>query len=111
MRTNLAALDERPALTRAFFLGIHAAGAEALAARREVLERFAELTRTLVAEARRRVPTLEPLSPTMAMAIVGGINELMLLGVERAMRIGDLAETATRLVRAVVAPTNRRAGR
>lgn len=103
VRAYLQKLEEKPALTRAFFLEIHAAGEKALAVRREVLEQFAEMTRGFVAAARRRLPDLVPLSPSMAMAMVGGINELLLLKVEKSMRLGDLAETAVELVRAVVA--------
>jgi AcrR family transcriptional regulator len=96
VRVYLQVLDSRPKLTRAFFLGIQL--------RREVLERFAELTRGFVSEARKREPWLRPLTPTMAMAMVGGMNELMLLRVEKQMRMADLAETALTLWRAVVAP-------
>jgi AcrR family transcriptional regulator len=106
VRAYLQILDERPALTRAFFLEIHAAGHKALTVRREVLVQFAELTRQLVADARKRQPQLSPLSPTMAMAIVGGINELLLLKVEKSLRLGDLADTAVDLVRAVVSRTD-----
>jgi AcrR family transcriptional regulator len=102
VRAYLERLDERPALTRAFFLEIHAAGPKALTVRREVLAQFAEVTRGLVAEARKREPQLAPISPTMAMAIVGGINELLLLKLEKSLRLGDLADTAVELVRAVV---------
>ncbi|MGZ3427724.1 MAG: TetR/AcrR family transcriptional regulator [Polyangia bacterium] len=104
VRVYLAVLDSRPKLTRAFFLGIHAAGPRGIQLRREVLERFAELTRGFVSEARKREPWLRPLTPTMAMAMVGGMNELMLLRVEKQMRMADLAETALTLWRAVVAP-------
>ena len=105
VRVYLEVLDSRPKLTRACFLGIQAAGVHGIALRREVLERFAELVRGLVAEARKREPNLRPLTSTMAMAMVGGMNELMLLRVEKQMRMGDLADTAVTLWKAVVAPT------
>jgi AcrR family transcriptional regulator len=104
VRAYLSTLDARPALTRTFLLEIQAAGARALEVRREILQQFAELTRGFVDDARKRRPELRRLTPTMAMAIVGGINELMLLKVERATRLGDLAEAAVELMRAVVAP-------
>jgi hypothetical protein len=44
----------------------------------------------------------------MAMAMVGGMNELMLLKVEKQMRMADLAETAVTLWKAVVAPAGKR---
>jgi len=67
-----AALDARPKLTRAFFLEIHVAGAGAISLRREVLERFADLTMRFVTLARKQKPELRPLTPLMATAIVGG---------------------------------------
>lgn len=102
VRAYLAALDARPALTRTFFLEILAAGKRALQLRREVLQSFAELTRSFVDEARRRHPQFKRLSPSMATAITGGINELLLLKMEKGTRMNDLAETAVELVRAAV---------
>ena len=107
VRAYLSVLDSRPKLTRAFFLEIHAAGPRAIGLRREVMSEFAELTRSFVAQARRRQPELPPLTPAMATAMVGGINELMLLKAERQMKSADLAETAVALCRAVVAPRGR----
>ena len=111
VRGYLDVLDSRPKLTRAFFLGILAAGARGITLRREVLERFAELIRGFVAAARKRQPELRPLTPAMAMAMVGGMNELMLLRVEKQMRMSDLAETAVTLWKAVVAPPKPERGR
>jgi len=108
VRTYVTALDSRPKLTRAFFLEIHAAGARAIALRREVLTEFAELTRGFVAQARKRQPELVPLTAAMATAMVGGINELMLLKAERHMKSVDLAETAVALCKALVAPARAR---
>jgi len=105
LRAYFTALDARPKLTRAFFLEIHVAGARALALRREVLERFAELTGRFVTLARGQHPELRPLTPLMATAIVGAINELMLLKAERAMCMNELLETAVTLVTTMVAPT------
>ncbi len=102
-RAYVAALESRPALTRACFLEIHAAGARGLALRREVLARFAELFRGFVERHRRR--GLHPISTSMAMAIVGGVNELMLLEAEKGSRVTDLAQTAVELLRSVVSPT------
>lgn len=104
VRAYLSVLDSRPKLTRAFFLEIHAAGPRAIGLRREVLSEFAELTREFVAQARRREPQLVALTPAMATAMVGGINELMLLKAERHMKSVDLAETAVALCKALVSP-------
>ena len=104
MRAYLSVLDARPILARTFLLEILAAGSGALELRRQVLHEFAELTRGFADVARRRRPELRRLTATMAMAFVGGINELVLLKVEKTGRLTDLTETAVDLLRAVVAP-------
>jgi AcrR family transcriptional regulator len=103
-RAYLSGLAARPALTRTNLMEIQAAGPRALAARRQVLQRFADMLRRLIDDARREDPALRPLSPSMSMAIVGGMHELLLLAVEegRAHQLEDLTETATELMRAVV---------
>jgi AcrR family transcriptional regulator len=102
VRAYLAALDLRPALTRVFFLEIHSAGKQALELRREVLERFAEQLHAFVEAARRRRPVIKQMSTTMAMALAGGLNELVLLKMEKGGRAHDLLDTALELVRAVI---------
>jgi hypothetical protein len=83
---------------------IRAAGPRALALRRQVVQRFADMLRTLADEARRQNLELRPISPAVSTAIVGGINELMLLAVEegRARELTGLSDTATELIRAVL---------
>lgn len=100
----LSELAAMPALTRTFLMEIQAAGDRALALRREVHGRFAEQLRTLTEEAARAEDGLRPLSPEMATAVVGGINELMLEAVEqeRARQLTDLAGAASALILAVV---------
>jgi AcrR family transcriptional regulator len=100
----LALLAQRPALTRTLFLEIHAAGPGALALRRQVLEEFAELARRLVDAGRKGRAELRGLSPSMALAIVGGINELVLLTLEPGARgkLTDVGKTAVELLRAVI---------
>lgn len=102
VRVYVQVLDSRPKLTRAFFLEIHAVGPRAIGLRREVLAEFAELTREFVETARRRQPSLTPLTPVMATAMVGGINELMLLKAERQMKLAELEDAAVALCKAVV---------
>lgn len=103
-RQYLAALEGRPELTRALMVEIQSAGPKALALRREVLARFSRTLQKLARRGRERTPTLRPLSPSMAMAIVGGMNELILLAVEegRAHKLTELADTAVELVQAVL---------
>jgi AcrR family transcriptional regulator len=99
----LQGLESRPALARTFLLEIQAAGPEALKARRKVHERFADQIRGFVDEARKRDPSLKPLPPLVAAALVGGINELVLLNVEAgSSRFTGLAEAAERFAMAVL---------
>ena len=83
---------------------IQAAGPRALRLRREVHGRYAELLRALSAQAAAEEGGLRPLSPLMATAVVGGLNELMLEAVEdgREARLSELAGTASSLIRALL---------
>lgn len=100
----LLALESQPALTRTFLLEIHAAGPAALKRRREVHDRFAETLRKLVERTRRTAPEVRPLSGPMALALVGGIHELVLTALEtgRGNKLRELGETAVELVIAVL---------
>lgn len=104
MRAYLSELAALPALTRTFLVEIQAAGPPALRRRRDVLGRFAEQLRALTEEAARDEPHLRPLSPELAAAVVGGINELQLLALEQGdpSRLPELADTAAELIRSVV---------
>ncbi len=97
-------LEAHPALTRSCLVDIHAAGARALERRRQVHGAFAEMLRDLVARTRRKHPELAPITAEMATALVGGINELLLVQVERGPqhRLPALRKTASELIRAVL---------
>jgi AcrR family transcriptional regulator len=100
----LLGLESRPALARTFLLEIQAAGPRALKARRKAHERFADQIRGFVDEARRRDTSLKPLPPLVAAALVGGINELVLLNLEAgASKFTGLADAAERFAFAVLA--------
>ena len=100
----LSALEQNPALTRACLLEIHAAGPRALELRLSGHARFATLLREFVDRTRKKHPDLRPLTATMATAIVGGIDELLLVNVEAGLtsRLGELRETSVELLRAVI---------
>lgn len=104
IREYLTALASQPALTRTLLIEIQAAGNRALELRREVHERFAESLRSLVEQGRDRDPDLRTLTPTMSIAVVGGINELMLFAVEegRVAELPDLADVAAELILSVL---------
>lgn len=94
----LGRMQAHPVVTRALFLEILAAGPAGLQVRREINQRYADQFRALVqAEGGR-------LSPELAAAAVGGINELILQAVldDRIHRLTDLAAPAAQLLRAVL---------
>jgi AcrR family transcriptional regulator len=103
-RAYLATLESQPALTRTLMMDIYAAGPEALRVRRTVQKRFADNLRGLVDQGRKENPKLPRLSAAMATAIIGGINELVLVAVEegRADRLTELSGTADALLQAVI---------
>ena len=94
-----------PELIRAALLEIQAAGPRARELRRDVQRRYAELLRTLSIAAAAEEDGIRALSPALATAVVGGLNELMLEAAEagQAARMGELAAAATELIRAVLA--------
>ncbi|GAA4876413.1 TetR/AcrR family transcriptional regulator [Actinomycetospora straminea] len=126
-RAYLTALAEQPALTRTLLTEISGLGPRGWRVRREVLNRFADQLSALVALGAARwastgpgrpgpdVPELagvDGLPRPTAVALVGGINELVLDAVEdgRGDRLGELAPTVTDLVLAVIDRAARREG-
>jgi AcrR family transcriptional regulator len=103
-RAYLATLESQPALTRTLMMDIYAAGPQALRVRRAVQKRFADNLRHLVDQGRKENPKMPRLSSAMATAIIGGINELVLVAVEegRADRLTELSGTADALLGAVL---------
>jgi len=96
-------LAQDPVLLRTLFIEILGLGVEGLAARRRVNQRIADFMLQVVnvpARARRHKP---PLQPEIAMAVVGGINELILEAIERNRtdRMQELVSPSLQLLRAV----------
>lgn len=92
-------------LIRTLFVEIHHLGTAGLAVRREVMQELADFMVQTVN--RGAQPGAEPvartLSPAMALAAVGGINELILAAVERGdtARLPELTPCASELVRSL----------
>jgi AcrR family transcriptional regulator len=93
-----------PELIRAALLEIQAAGPRARGLRREVQRRYSEQLRALSIAAAAQEPGISALTPALATAVVGGLNELMMEAAEagQAARMGELAAAATELIRAVL---------
>lgn len=103
LRAYLGHLAGGTGLIRTLFVEIHHLGPAGLAVRREVMQ---DLARFMVQTVNVAPPPDAPvhavtLSPMMALAAVGGINELILAAVERgeADRLTDLVPCASELVR------------
>lgn len=96
-----------PRLLRALFVEVHHLGPDGLAVRREVMLQLANLLLDAV-NSPAAVPSAHPiaaapqvLTPTMAMAAVGGINELVLQAIEegREANLPQLTPAAAEIVR------------
>jgi AcrR family transcriptional regulator len=90
-----------PPLLRTLFIEILHLGPEGLRVRRRVNQEIAAFIVRVVGE---RAGGAAPLLGTMAMAIVGGINELVLQAIEQDAvdRLAELSRPAAHLVRVVV---------
>ena len=101
MTAYLGCLAQNPVLLRTLFIDILGLGAPGLAARRRVNGEIARFMGSVI-NACQATPVLDD---DMAMAVVGGIHELVLQAVEQerlAAALPELADLTGRLVRAVV---------
>jgi AcrR family transcriptional regulator len=100
MAAYLRVLADNPIMLRALFIDILSLGTEGLAARRRVNHEIAEFLLSVVNPQRDEAV----MSPAMAMAVVGGINELVLQLIEqdRIQDIHSITDTTSALIRAVV---------
>jgi AcrR family transcriptional regulator len=99
----LGSMAQNPILMRTLFVEILGLGPAGLAARRRVNRDIADFMLAVVAAN----PSADPgrrLSPQMAMAVVGGIHELVLDFIERdqVARLEELVQPASALVHAVL---------
>ena len=101
MAAYLGCLAQNPVLLRTLFIDILGLGASGLAARRRVNGEIARFMGSVI-NACQATPVLDD---AMAMAVVGGIHELVLQAIEQERLVAalpELAELTGRLVRAVV---------
>ena len=96
----LGCMGANPVLLRTLFVEILGLGAQGLAARRRVNREVADYMLAVV-NSGRATPRL---TPELAMAVVGGIHELVLQAIEEGEvgRLVHLTPTAAMLVKAVV---------
>jgi AcrR family transcriptional regulator len=98
LRAYLGCLASNPALVRTLFVEILHLGAQGLAARRRVNREIADF---IVEKVNRGGGPA--VTPKLAMAIVGGINELVLEYIEqdKVSKLEELVEPSSKLVHAV----------
>ena len=106
VQTYLSSLQEVPALTRTFFLEIQLAGPDALTARRKVFQRFAGTLQSIVRRGREDGAEIRLLDENLAVAIVGAINELIMVCIEeeRVHELSSLQSTVVALFEALLRP-------
>jgi AcrR family transcriptional regulator len=95
----LQCMASNPVLMRTLFIEILHLGTQGLAARRRVNQEIADYMLAVVNGSRSG----SRVSPQLAMAVVGGIHELVLEAIEdgRVEELAELTATATQLVKAV----------
>jgi AcrR family transcriptional regulator len=97
-------VEAEPALQQSFtreLPGLAEAGAAAVHA---VTERYAALLVALVAAARERHPEepLEPLSRDVAVILVGGLRELLVMSIQQRRNLDELRRPSAQVVRALL---------
>jgi len=97
----LACMAQNPVLMRTLFIEILGLGTEGLQARRRMNQEIADFMLGVVNGGEGAPQRSKPLSPDMAMAVVGGINELILQYIERdrVAQLLELVEPSSQLVR------------
>jgi AcrR family transcriptional regulator len=103
----LDAVAGRPALWQSFVRELPALGEAGAARQRAAIERFADLLVSLVESGRRRQPELgaRPLTMDMAVIIVGGMRELVVIASEQGRDVRELRPVAGQAVKAILSAT------
>src|SRR5690554_3511445 len=104
-RAYLIFIESKPQLMRALHVELAALGEPGVRMRRKVAEQFARFLQEQVARQREAGELLQPLSLPMGMALVAGINELILyvLSEQSGGSLKALAPVAEELIHRVVA--------
>jgi AcrR family transcriptional regulator len=105
LNAYLGCLASNPALLRPLFIEILGLGAEGLQVRRRMNQELADFVVQVVHAGHAHTPQDAARHTTMAMAVVGGINELVLQAIEsgRTADLAELTQPCSALVRAVLA--------
>jgi AcrR family transcriptional regulator len=112
-RAYLDMLASGGGLTRSLLVEVQTAGPSAVEMRRDVIGRYVDLMLGLCNALSNREPGLRPLSPEIALGVVGGVNEVVMAAIESGPveRLSGLVDLATNLWAAHLAAPARASGR
>lgn len=107
LATYLQEVAARPRLWQSFARELPALGQEGAARQRATIARFAELLVALVEAGRLAQPGLDtrPLSPDLALIIVGGFRELIVSAAEQGRNVRELRPAAAQSIKAILRAT------
>ena len=99
-KAYLSFMQKQAALMKRLYIDISYLGTEGMKAKREVLQQFADVLIAAYDAERALMPSLAPLDAELVLAIVAGINELILFKIEdgQADRLSDLESVNQRLI-------------
>jgi len=99
-KAYLSFMQQQAALMKRLYIDISYLGTEGMKAKREVLQQFADVLIAAYDAERALMPSLAPLDAELVLAIVAGINELILFKIEdgQADRLSDLESVNQRLI-------------
>ena len=100
----LGALAADPELARCLLVETQAVSARAFDLRRQAIDRYVDLFMRLAEDVTRGDDGLRPLTPELALAVLAGIDELMLrqIGSDGAASLREVTPAATRLATSIV---------
>jgi len=100
----LTAMQGQAPLMKRLYTDILTLGAEGMQARRRVTEDFAALIAGIYQDQRSTMPLLPALPPELVLAVIAGLNELILYKIEdgQVEHLLDLAETTKVMILGVV---------
>lgn len=104
----LGCMASQPSVLRALYIDLPTLGPQGLALRRRITDQFSAFLVAQVELFRLTEPRKRPLTPAMAAAVVGGVNELILRAIEegRTAELPSLTPTVTEFIQAVIESLN-----
>ncbi len=99
-KAYLSFMQSQSALMKRLYIDILYLGTEGMKAKRDVLQQFADVLLAAYDAERVLTPSLPPLDPELVLAIVAGINEMILFKIEdgHADRLSELESISQQLI-------------